>query len=182
MNTRLRCLSIAALLALPLAVAAQATKPGLWEMTHKVSGNKKMDAAMAQMQQQMAAMSPEQRKQMQEMFAKQGMTMPGASGDAMRLQVCITPEMAARQEPPDMADGDCKNQVVSRTAQSMKIRFTCTKPPSSGEGTVNFQGDTGYTTVADVTTQVDGKPEKMRIEGQGRWVAASCGAIKPRAK
>jgi len=171
------------LAALPPLVAAQTTKPGLWEMTNKIGGNARMDAAMAQMQQQMASMSPAQRKQMQDMLARQGMSMPGtAPGGGMSMKVCITPEMAARNEAPPVAEGDCQHEVVSRSAQAMKIRFTCAKPPSSGEGTVSFQGDSGYTTVMDVTTQVDGKPEKMRVEGQGRWLAASCGGVKPLGK
>src|SRR5690606_31028101 len=84
-------------------VAAQTMKPGLWEITNKMgdSGESgaKMAAAMEQMQKQMASMSPEQRKQMEKMMAQQGVNMsPGAAGGGMSARVCITKEMAARNE------------------------------------------------------------------------------------
>ena len=59
--------------------AAAQLKPGLWEITNKVGGNAQLDAARAQMQQQLAAMPPEQRKQMEAMMAQRGMSMPGAA-------------------------------------------------------------------------------------------------------
>ena len=54
----------------------------------------KADAAMAQMQKQMAAMSPEQRKMVEDMMAKKGMQMGAAPGGGMAVKVCLTPEMA----------------------------------------------------------------------------------------
>lgn len=174
-------LAIALALTLPLLAAAQGVKPGLWEVTQKMGGNPKADAAMAQMQQQMAAMSPEQRKMMQDMLAKQGMSMPGAAaGGGMNMRHCLTPEMAARIEPPPAADGKCRTQVTHRSASEMKMTFQCTEPPSSGDSTVRFQGDGAYTSITNVTTQVAGKPERTTIEGSARWVSANCGAVKPR--
>lgn len=173
--------ALAILLALPLAAAAQTTKPGLWEITQKMGGNPKIDAGMAQMQQQMAAMSPEQRKMMQDMMARQGMSMPDATpGGAMRMQLCITPEMAARNDPPPPAEGNCKTQVKKRTPTEMQIAFQCTDPVSSGDGTFRYQGDNRYSSVMNVTTRADGKDERVKIEGEGRWLSASCGNVKPR--
>ena len=60
--------------------SAQATKPGLWEVTSKLGVSAEMDKAMAQMQQQVVSMPPEQRKQMQAMLAKQGMNMSSTPG------------------------------------------------------------------------------------------------------
>ena len=60
---RIHPLLAGALLALASAAApAQTLKPGLWEISNKAGGNPQMDQAMAQMQQQLAAMPPEQRK------------------------------------------------------------------------------------------------------------------------
>lgn len=170
----------ASLLSLPLAATAQTTKPGLWEMSQKPVGNAQADAAMAQMRQQMANMSPEQRKTLQDSLAKQGVSMPSTGADgAMAVKVCITPEMAARKQPPPMAKGDCQSEVVSSTGSTMQLRFSCKQPPSTGEGSVTFQGDSAYTSVMNVRSQAKGKPETVRLEGQGRWLAASCGDIKP---
>src|SRR4051794_26771635 len=58
------------------ASAQQNMKPGLWEITTNMkSASGEMEKARAQMQQQMASMPPEQRKQMEDMMAKQGMKM-----------------------------------------------------------------------------------------------------------
>ncbi len=170
----------AALLVGATAVSAQSIKPGLWEMQHKMGGNPQMDRAMAQMQQQMAAMSPAQRKQMEAMLGQQGVTMPApGAGGGMALKVCITPEMAARSELPSQSEGQCTSTVTSRSGNTLKMRFVCQNPPSTGEGTYTFSGDTAYTMKMVMTTTRQGKPESMTLDGQGKWLAAGCGAVKP---
>ena len=72
------------LLALACGAGAQTLKPGLWEITNqtRMSGDTKGQDPMAQMNQQMASMTPEQRKKVEEMMAKNGVKMgsggPGA--------------------------------------------------------------------------------------------------------
>lgn len=162
------------------AAHAQSIKPGLWEMNQKMGGSPQMDQAMAQMQQQMAGMPPAQRKQMEEMLARQGMSMPTAgAGGGMAMKVCITPEMAAKQDMPMQSDGDCTSTVTSRSATALKMNFTCKKPPSSGEGTYTFSGDTAYTMKMVMNTTHQGKAQTTTIDGQGRWLSANCGAVKP---
>lgn len=159
---------------------AQSIKPGLWEMTQKVGGSAQMDQAMAQMQQQMASMSPAQRKQMEDMLAKQGMAMPTqGAGGGMAMKVCITPEMAAKQDMPMQGEGDCTSTVTSRSASALKMNFVCKKPPSSGEGTYTFSGDSAYTVKMVMNTTHQGKPQTVTMDGQGKWLSASCGTVKP---
>lgn len=159
---------------------AQSIKPGLWEMTQKVGGSPQMDQAMAQMQQQMASMSPAQRKQMEDMLAKQGMAMPTqGAGGGMAMKVCITPEMAAKQDMPMQGEGDCTSTVTSRSASALKMNFVCKKPPSSGEGTYTFSGDSAYTVKMVMNTTHQGKPQTVTMDGQGKWLSASCGTVKP---
>ena len=108
MHASIRLLT-ASCLALGLASAmAQSTKPGLWEIQSKVGGNPEMDQAMAQMQQQLASMPAAQRKMMEDMMAAQGVKL--GKGGGMSVQVCITPEMAARQDLPTQTEGDCTTQ------------------------------------------------------------------------
>ncbi len=176
-HTRLALLSLA--LAAPLAWA-QTTKPGLWEIQHKMGGSPEMDKAMAEMQKQLAAMPPEQRKAMQDMMGKQGGAMPmPAAGGGMAMKICITPEMAARNEMPRQTEGDCTTTVTSRSGNSMKMKWVCTQPPSTGEGTYTFMGDTAYTMKMTMTGQHQGKPQNMSMEGQGKWLSADCGTVKP---
>jgi hypothetical protein len=174
---RLVCFSLMLLGA--ASVFAQSTKPGLWEIQTRMEGNPQMDQAMAQMQQQMASMSPAQRKMMEDMLAQQGVNLGAGKDGAMSVKVCITPEMAARQELPTQTDGDCKTQITSRTASAMKLSFTCTNPPSSGDGSYTFRGDTGYDMTMRVKSLQNGKPINTTMEGTGRWLDADCGKVRP---
>ena len=175
-----RHLLLAALvLSAALPAAAQSLKPGLWEVTNKMN-NPQMDQAMAEMQKQMAAMPPEQRKQMEDMMARQGVRMAApAAGGGMTMQVCMTQEMAARNDVP-MQEG-CRITNQQRTGNTMRISFTCTKPPSTGETQFTFTSPEAYTMKMTATTTAGGKSEKVNMEGSGKWLSADCGNIKPMA-
>jgi hypothetical protein len=175
--TRLLCCPL--LLLGATSAFGQSTKPGLWDIQTRMGGNPQMDQAMAQMQQQMASMSPAQRKMMEDMLAQQGVNMGLGKGGGLSVKVCITPEMAARQELPNQTEGDCKSQITSRSANTMKLSFTCSNPPSSGEGTYTFRGDTGYDMTMRVNTVQNGKPVNTTMEGTGRWLGADCGKVRP---
>lgn len=169
-----------ALLLVAATAFAQSTRPGLWEIQQRIGGNPQIDQAMAEMQKQMAGMSPAQRKQMEAMLGQQGITMPGpAAGGGMSLKVCITPEMAARQDMPSQNEGDCTSTTTSRSASTLKVRIVCKNPPSTGEGTYTFKGDTAYTMKMVMSTTRQGRPETMTLDGQGRWLSSDCGSVKP---
>lgn len=171
-------LFLAPLLLLCSATAfAQTTAPGLWEMQHKVGGNPEMDKAMADMQKQLAAMPPAQRKQMEAMMGQSGMSI--GAGGTVTMKVCITPEMAARSELPSQTEGDCTTTITSRSGNTLKAKFACKNPPSTGEGTYTFNGDKSYAMKMAMQTTRNGKPESMTMEGQGKWLSADCGRIKP---
>jgi len=172
-----RLLSLGLMALLSSVAHAQSTKPGLWEINHKVGGTPEMDKAMAEMQQQLASMPPAQRKQMEQMMAAQGVKL--GQGGGMSVQVCVTPEMAAQQEVPVQKEGDCTTKVQSRSGNTMKVAFSCKNPPSSGEGTYVFRGDTGYDMKMLVKTSDGGKPVTTTMEGTGRWLGADCGKVKP---
>ena len=165
--------ALAAFAAAP--AAAQTLKPGLWELQHKMSGTPEMDAQMAEMRKQMAAMPPEQRKQIEAMMAKQGVGM-GPGGNSMRM--CLTREMVERNEIP-AAQGDCRITQQSRSGNTMKAAFACTNPPATGESQVTFHSPESYAMKSVVNTTVTGKPEKTTMEGAGKWLGADCGSIKP---
>nr|MDP2190155.1 DUF3617 domain-containing protein [Rhodoferax sp.] len=171
-------LALLAVAALP--AMAQSTKPGLWEINNKMGGSAEMDKAMAQMQQQMASMPPAQRKQMEDMMAKQGMSMGAGAGGGISVKVCMTKEMVERNEMPPPQQGDCKSTASPRVGNTQKISFSCTQPPSTGEGQITYAGNEAYTMKMVTTTTVKGKPEKMTMEGSGKWLSADCGAIKPK--
>ncbi|MFA9218443.1 MAG: DUF3617 domain-containing protein [Sphingomonadaceae bacterium] len=159
--------------------SAQTMKAGQWELQNKItSSNAQTDQAMAAALRQLASLPPEQRAQIEALMAKNGASMPKVSGDgSMQLSVCVTPEMAARQEIPTGQQGNCSstNLVVPG---GLNLSFRCTNPASSGTGTVRFIGDSGYTSSMTVTTHAHGKPEQMQVESKGRWLGACTSAPK----
>lgn len=162
---------------------AETVKPGLWEMTNKLqSGSVEMEKAMAEGQKAMADLPPEQRKMVQDMMAKQGVNIGSSASGAMSIKICITQEMIDNNELSATA-GDCKTTNSPRVGNSMKVSYVCAKPPSSGEGQVTFAGpEMIYSKMTVTTPTANGKSEKMSMEGQGKWLSAECGAIKPVAK
>ncbi|MBC5765085.1 DUF3617 domain-containing protein [Ramlibacter albus] len=177
----MRVLVVAAAAALcSSGAAAQQAKPGLWEITTKMGGaaGGQMAAAQAQMAEQMKNMPPDQRKMVEEMMAKQGMRMAPGAGGGTTIQMCITPEMARRDEVP-MNKGDCKMTSQQRTGNTLKAAFSCTNPPSTGEALVTFTGTDAYNSKVTVKTVIDGKPETMNIDSSARFLGADCGSVKP---
>ncbi len=170
----------AAALALAVAaapVAAQTFKPGLWQISNKISSAQpETDQAMSMLLQQLGNLPPEQRKAVEQMAARNGMAMPTIGADGgIGVKACITPEMAARKQIPTGQPGDCKSDNVA-VPGGMKIAFTCTNPQSSGEGKLNFIGDTGFTMAMQVTTSARGAPERVAVNSSGQWLAATCPA------
>jgi hypothetical protein len=156
---------------------AQTIQPGLWAIENKMGGNPELEKAMAQLQAQLAAMPPAQRKQMEAMLGQQGVGL-GSSG-AMSVKVCITPEMASRQQMPTQTEGDCTSKVDARTGNTMKISFSCTNPVSSGQGVYTFDGDKAYTMKMAIQSQENGQPRNITMDAKGQWLSADCGSVKP---
>jgi hypothetical protein len=155
---------------------AQVIKPGLWETNSKMGGNPKVQDAMTLMQQQMAALSPEQRQRAEDLMAKQGVSI---GNDGVAVKMCVTPEMAAQQQLPIQQRGNCSYQHAPMTGKSMKFSFTCTNPQAIGDGTVTFASPTSYTSAMRVTSNATGSSETVSVDSTGRWVAADCGGIQP---
>ena len=157
-------------------------KAGLWEMKtiKQVMDGKDMQAQMAaaqaQMQQSMANMPPEQRKQMEAAMAKQGAAMSG--GGAMRM--CISPEMAARDKPMLDPEGKCEPAKMSRSGNKTSYEFNCKTAGGSmfGKGDSTFAGDTISSRMDMTTTDATGK-HTMQTESQMKYLGADCGTLKP---
>src|SRR5690606_20378235 len=150
----------AVLAAAASAASAQAVKPGLWEINNKMN-NQQIDQAMAEMRKQMASMQPEQRKQMEAAMAQSGVKMaPGCAGGGMAVRMCMTKEMIAQDEVP-MHQSDCKVTRQQKSGNTIKMAFTCTNPPSSGEGEHTMVGAEAYRSKMTVRSVVAGKTETM---------------------
>lgn len=156
---------------------AQQFKPGLWETNNKIgAGSGQLQGMMELAQQQLAGMNPEQRARIDATLARQGVVL---SGDGVLAKVCITPQMAERQQLPIQQNGNCTYQHAKPVGNSMAFSFSCTDPRAAGEGTATFSGPTAYTATMRVTTNATGATETVNIDSRGRWLAADCGAVKP---
>jgi len=163
---------------------AQKMAPGLWENTvsMNMAGTAKgsQDDAMAKMQSQMASLPPEQRKAMEAMMAKQGVSM-GAAPNSVR--VCISPEQAARDEMPRDNSGNCKQDALNRSGNTLRFKFSCSGPPAtSGDAEYTFSSGKAYAGKMKMTQAAQGKDQarSMDMQTTGRWISADCGALKPR--
>jgi len=171
-------LSLAAGAFIGFGAEAQTQAPGLWEHSFSMkSQDGQMEKAMAEMQKQLAAMPPEQRKQMEAAMSSRGVKM-GANGSSVK--VCLTKEEAAKPPEARMNAGNCTQKDMQRSGNTMKFKYECTQPPSTGEGEMTFISDKAYSGKSIVNTQVAGKPQQMTMEMQGKWLANDCGDVKPR--
>ena len=159
--------------------SAQNLKPGLWQVANRMQGGSMdMERATQQMEQQMAKMKPEQRKMMEEMLAKQGIkTGPGGLSMAS-AQTCMTKEMVERNQVPAQ-QGDCRTTQQQLSGNTVKIAYTCTKPPSSGEGTLIIHSPEAYTMKMAINSKAGGKANTVHMDVTGKWLKADCGSVKP---
>jgi hypothetical protein len=166
-------------LALPAIAGAQTMKPGLWELSNKVSSQDgQLNGAMAEMQKQLASMSPEQRQAMQQMMERNGVQMNIGAGGALTSRMCMTKEMIERKEFP-VQEGDCKQKTTPVSANRMKIAFSCTKPPTSGEGEMIVDSDTSYRVKMHVKGTDGGQQQTVDMDAAGKWLGADCGKLRP---
>src|SRR5512140_3502883 len=94
-------------------------KPGLWEMkiVRQAMDGRDMQA---QMQQAMARMTPEQRKQMEATAGRHGGGM-GAGG----TRICMSKEMAARDKPVMPQRGHCETTKFNRSGDKASFEVHC---------------------------------------------------------
>src|SRR5687768_10008814 len=149
------------------AGAAEQMKPGLWEMTMKSD-------AMANM----PPMSPEQLEQMRRM----GITMPQTQDGGIVTRVCISKQMAERDQPPVMQnDAGCQSKNYRRTGNTYSVDIVCNGPTMKGEGRAKgtFTGTDRFTSTYDFKGTMDGQPVNQHHDSSGKWLSADCGNVKP---
>jgi hypothetical protein len=178
---------LAALAALPLAAHAQMAHmaPGLWEQTMSMkSSNPEMEARMAESQQRMASLPPEQRAMIEAQMKAHGVQMSGGPGGpgGTTIRICVSKEMSER-EPTPPKESRCEHQQMERTGSTVKYKFSCAgrdgQPPTTGEGTFTMTGPNSYSGTSTMNTMVQGKPTQMSSTMTGKWLGSDCGDIKP---
>ncbi len=150
------------------AWAAGQMKPGLWEMTIKSD----MMAAMPKL-------SPQELKQMRDM----GIQMPDMQNGGMVQKVCITKEMAERDEPgmTDARDMGCEAKNYKSSGSRYSMDLVCNSADMKGKGTIKgvFSGDDRFTSNYQFKGVAHGQNVDQSHETSGKWLSADCGTVKP---
>jgi hypothetical protein len=154
------------------AFAALDIQPGLWLLTTKMKREGKEMDHMAQMQQSMAKMSPEQKKKMMEIMGSAG-TGIGPGGE---MKVCFTKDQFIK---PETAVSEqfkkCDSKITTNTSTKMVMTFTC-KDGATGEMTFAAPDPKVYTGTMNMKSS---KGIASEISYHGKFVAADCGVVKP---
>lgn len=158
-----------------LSAHAQMLQPGLWELTTsnmQVEGKPMPD--LQQMLGQLQMLPPEQRAMMEQVLAKQGITL-GGNG----IRSCLTPEQVKANDIPlqDPKSG-CTQRITKRKGNVWTFSFTC--PKAQGAGTATFLSDREFTTQVAGTFNATGTSQKGSMNTKAVWVSADCGKVKPR--
>jgi Protein of unknown function (DUF3617) len=152
---------------------AQQSKPGLWQLQTKMQLDPKIQAQMDAAMKEIANLPPAQRKQIEEMMGKQGVSIDKTGGTTAKF--CVSKEMAERDIAP-MERSDCTQQN-KRSGNTVTVNFQCANPKASGEIVITHISDTQY---AMTMKSVGAKPsETVNMSAQGKWISADCGSLKP---
>jgi hypothetical protein len=154
------------------AWSAGKMKPGLWEIS---LASDEMKGAMKDMPE----ISPEQMEAMKKM----GVNIPHMQGDTMKTKVCITKEMAEKDQPPEMnrKESGCQSKNYQRSGNNYTLDVVCDGPDMKGEGKVKgtFTGNDSFNSTYEFKGTSSGRPVDQKSQSSGKWLSADCGEVKP---
>ncbi len=168
-------LALATAFVAPPALADE-MQPGLWEMKNDIEapGMPDMEQQMAKMRAAMENMPPELRAQMEAQMAQMGMTL----GDDGTMQICITPEEAAKGPIQEgHSDGECTYRDVTREGKTMSGRLEC-REGESGTFEVTMHNPRHFESL----TRMQTPQGPHQIHSDARWLAADCGDVQAGAR
>jgi hypothetical protein len=185
MKPRILLVLAAASLALASHAADQPKrKPGLWEVQSTTQGTGMPGGGgggMADMNEAMSKMSPEQRAMVERMMKERGV---GAGAKPHSFRYCLSKEAAEREWAPPKPDADteCTHQVSSTSSSSANFSFNCKRKDGStveGQGRAHDLTPESYAAEIDMKMQHDGKPMEVHTQQSGKWLGADCKGLKP---
>ena len=126
---------------------------------------------------------PEQMQGIKDIAREYGLDMPQIENGAAISQTCITQQMVDQKTLPNFYNAQlgCSSKNATRSGNQYKTDFVCASPDLKGNGTAEgtitspeaFTGQTNFTGTAQ------GNPVNERADINGKWLNASCGAVKP---
>ncbi|NYT61800.1 DUF3617 domain-containing protein [Alcaligenaceae bacterium] len=176
---------ISALLLLPFVFSAgvasaqllENREPGLWEI--KTNKGSPMAAMLEGVQDMLKSMPPAQRKQMEQMMQSKGVSV----SEPTVVRQCLTPELIAREFQPYDNDPSmkCSNKVQKVSASEINFTFSCKNSSEKWNGDGRIWDATPKSYKSDMTMGgvVEGRPVKMSMSHEARWLGADCKGLKP---
>ena len=163
---------IAAILA-PTANAAETNmRPGLWQITTT------SDLLLLAQH-----VPPDQMQSIKDLASEYGLEMPKIDNGAAISQACITQEMSAQKTLPNLYNAQlgCSSKNATRSGNNYKIDFVCASPDLKGNGTAAGVITTpeAFTGQTNFIGEAQGNPVNEKADISGKWLNASCGAVKP---
>ncbi len=158
--------------------APAAVQAGLWQYNESIkTPSGAFEKAMLKAREDLASLPAEQRKLVEKDMADNGIDL---KTDGMLRKICINAEDAAHGSIP-VGQGNCTQKTVSRQGSTSKVSFSC-KDSTEANGTADLTvlSPTHFKAQVTVNTkQSDGKPERLNITQEGKWLSADCAGIRP---
>ena len=146
--------------------AAGWMRAGLWEMTMKSDAMKDM---------------PKMSAEDMEQIKKMGINIPQMGAGGMVSKVCISKEMAERDQPPmGQNESGCQMKNYQRQGNGYSMDMVCDSAQMKGTGTVKgtFSGNERFNSTFDFKGTAGGQPANQHVENSGKWLGADCGNVK----
>jgi hypothetical protein len=126
---------------------------------------------------------PEQMQNLKDLANQYGLEMPQIENGAAISQACITQEMAAQKTLPNFYQSQlgCSSKNASREGNNYKVDFVCTSAELKGNGTATgtITNPEAFTGQTNFIGQAQGNAVNEKADVSGKWLNASCGAVKP---
>jgi hypothetical protein len=147
-------------------------RPGLWEMT-----------TTSDLLKLVPLIPPDQMQNLMNLAKQQGFDVPQIQNGAATSRVCITQEMADQKNPPDFyqSQAGCTVKNAIHIGNKYKLDFVCASSRLKGNGTAEgtFLSPESFTGRTEFDGVVQGNPVNENADISGRWIGASCAAVKP---
>ena len=163
---------ICPLLAATANAAENNMRPGLWQITTT------SDLLLL-----VPHLPPDQMQSIKDLAKDYGLDMPQIENGAAISQTCITQEMVNQKTLPNFYNAQlgCTSQNAARNGNNYKTDFVCDSADLKGSGTAvgTITSPEAFTGQTNFTGTAQGNPVNERADINGKWINASCGAVKP---
>ena len=163
---------ICPLLAATANAAESNMQPGLWQITTT------SDLLLL-----VPHLPPDQMQSIKDLAKDYGLDMPQIENGVAISQTCITQEMANQKMLPNFYNTQlgCTSKNATRSGNDYKVDFVCDSADLKGSGTAagTITSPEAFTGQTNFTGTAQGNSVNEQADINGKWINASCGAVKP---